>query len=633
MLNRRGHAPQLLLLFAVTAVFCASYVWLSWRLVEQDRALERQRAVERVRAVGSAVADDLTARVAAIDADLARIAEDDGASAASFAERLPADSVVVVVEQDGIVAFPPGRLPYLPRVVVRESDTAAFEAAEALELGSRDYAGAIARLRPLTDGGGSLRAGALVRIARNLRKAGRLREALQTYERLTELRGIPVDNSFADLLGAYGRCLILEEMQSTELRETASALLRDLDRGAWKLDWSAWQFYRAECARWLGTDLPPLPAVQAALVDAATALDTEHARGEPAGTRELRTGRESLLLIWRATPERFVGVAAGPRMFEPSQYALASSGISARLTPGEAARRDGAVHAQAVPPLPWLVEVSGGTAAAISRSSIQARLLALTGVAAAVLLALTTYFAGRAMVREMKLARLQSDFVAAVSHDFRTPLTSIRQLSEMLAEGRVVSEERRAEYHEQLRWESERLQGLVEELLDFKRMEAGASPERFDQVSPADVVREVVEDFTHEAASRGHAIELDAPEAVPLVRGDREMLRRALWNLLDNAVKYSPESDVIDVAVTPGRTDVRISVRDRGVGIGPHERESIFERFVRADSARLTGARGSGLGLSMVRDIAAAHGGSVEVESEPGKGSTFTIILPAAGRS
>jgi signal transduction histidine kinase len=255
-------------------------------------------------------------------------------------------------------------------------------------------------------------------------------------------------------------------------------------------------------------------------------------------------------------------------------------------------------------------------------------LLAFTLVAAFVLVG--SYFIARAVTRELEVARLQSDFVSAVSHEFRTPLASLRQLSELLSDGRVVGEKRRQEYYETLHWESERLYRLVESLLDFGRMEAGARQYRFELLETEPLFRGVVEEFAQEARERGYRVDVTQQEHLPRVHADREALARALWNLLDNAVKYSPHNKTVWAEAACENGQVAIRVSDKGLGIAPNEQKRIFKKFVRATSADATGARGTGLGLTMVEHIVGAHGGQVRVDSKPGIGSTFTILLPRA---
>ena len=238
----------------------------------------------------------------------------------------------------------------------------------------------------------------------------------------------------------------------------------------------------------------------------------------------------------------------------------------------------------------------------------------------------------RSVVRDLAVARLQSDFVSAVSHEFRTPLTSLRQLTEVLLDGRVAAEDRRETYYRALARQTDRLHRLVESLLDFGRMEAGTSPYRLEPLDACALVRSVVEEFRagrgREGLPRGAAG--GQPPGVRRRRlpADREALTHALWNLLDNAVKYSPECRTVWVDVE--RTGIAawpIRVRDRGLGVPRHEHADIFERFVRGADAKAHGIKGTGIGLAMVRHIVSAHGGDVGVESVPGEGSTFTIAL------
>ncbi len=239
-----------------------------------------------------------------------------------------------------------------------------------------------------------------------------------------------------------------------------------------------------------------------------------------------------------------------------------------------------------------------------------------------------TYFITRSINKELEIRQLQSDFVSAVSHEFRTPLASLRQLSELLADGRVPSEERRLAYYTGLRRETERLQRLVESLLEFGRMEAGARQYRFESMDPAALVHRVAEEFAQHLADDGYRIDAEAERSLPPIRVDPEAISRALWNLLDNAVKYSPGQRVVRVEATRLDDRVAISVRDRGLGISPNEQRQIFNKFVRAESAKAAGIPGTGLGLAMVQHIVRAHGGEISVESQVGVGSTFTILLP-----
>lgn len=280
--------------------------------------------------------------------------------------------------------------------------------------------------------------------------------------------------------------------------------------------------------------------------------------------------------------------------------------------------------------LPWPLTVRSVDPLARSAALASRRRLLLTGLVVAVLLALIgTYAVARGVSRELAVARLKSDFVSAVSHEFRTPLTSLRQVTELLSNGRVGTEARRDQYHEVLRRETVRLQRLVENLLDFGRLEAGAHEFRFERVRTNELVEPLVNEFRQEVGPQGFDVSLRL-SATGSINADREALARALRNLLDNAVKYSPGSRVIDVEVGRENGRVAMHVRDHGMGIPPEEQGAIFGHFARGREARASGIPGTGIGLAMVHRIVQAHGGEIRVASTPGEGSTFTILLTPA---
>jgi signal transduction histidine kinase len=176
--------------------------------------------------------------------------------------------------------------------------------------------------------------------------------------------------------------------------------------------------------------------------------------------------------------------------------------------------------------------------------------------------------------------------------------------------------------------ESGRLHRLVEGLLDFGRMEAGALEFNWERVTPSDLVQSVVAEFKAERGDSGDQVEISADTATPVIRADSEALGRAVWNLLDNAVKYSADRKTVRVNVSQDQRRVAIAVRDEGLGIPVQEHEAIFKKFIRGTSSDGRGTKGTGIGLAMVKHIVEAHGGEVRVESEVGQGSTFTILLP-----
>jgi len=234
----------------------------------------------------------------------------------------------------------------------------------------------------------------------------------------------------------------------------------------------------------------------------------------------------------------------------------------------------------------------------------------------------------RNVSREMNLARLKSDFVANVSHELRTPLALIRLYAETLELGRLTAKEKYPEYFRIIREESERLTALINNILDFSRIEAGRKEYEFKETNLADLVRSTLDSYRFQIEQNGFAFEENISRDIPPVNVDREAIARSLLNLLNNALKYCKDQKFIGVSLYRSDSCVKLEVRDHGIGIPPGEQEKIFEKFYRCGDPLVHNIKGSGLGLSLVRHIARAHGGDVQVESVPEKGSKFTIALP-----
>ncbi|HSP14192.1 MAG TPA: HAMP domain-containing sensor histidine kinase [Thermoanaerobaculia bacterium] len=240
----------------------------------------------------------------------------------------------------------------------------------------------------------------------------------------------------------------------------------------------------------------------------------------------------------------------------------------------------------------------------------------------------------QSVARQMKLSQMKSDFVSNVSHELRTPLASIRVFGEYMRLGRVTKQEKIVEYGEYIEAESRRLTQLINNILDFSRIESSEKTYKFCETDIVDFVGQIVAGFLVPLRDSGVSISFHPPLApVPPLSIDRDAIGQALVNLLDNAVKYSRERADIEVSIEPSSFDVSIAVRDHGIGIPAAEQKKIFEKFYRTGSTLVHDVRGSGLGLSIVTHVVEAHGGRVEVTSQPGEGSTFTIVLPVATAS
>jgi signal transduction histidine kinase len=234
----------------------------------------------------------------------------------------------------------------------------------------------------------------------------------------------------------------------------------------------------------------------------------------------------------------------------------------------------------------------------------------------------------RSVSKEVALARLKADFVSNVSHELRTPLALIRLYAETLELGRIKTPEKAQEYYCIIRKESERLTALINNILDFSRIEAGRKEYEFRTTDLAELVTNTLDTYRGQIDEQGFTFEQSIDPRLPPVRVDREAIARSLVNLVNNALKYSDREKFLRVCLY--RTDgvVKLEVADHGIGIARSEQSKIFEKFYRAGDPLVHNTKGSGLGLSLVRHIAHAHGGDVEVESAPGRGSKFTLTLP-----
>jgi signal transduction histidine kinase len=196
----------------------------------------------------------------------------------------------------------------------------------------------------------------------------------------------------------------------------------------------------------------------------------------------------------------------------------------------------------------------------------------------------------------------------------------------------LANPDKRSEYYQIIRKESERLTALINNILDFSRIEAGRKEYEFRQTDLADLVRSTLESYRFEIEQNGFQFEQKIDEELPQVPVDREAIARSLLNLVNNAVKYSSADKYLGVNLYRSNGAIKLEVVDHGIGIPPHEQHKIFEKFYRVGDPLVHTTRGSGLGLSLVRHIVQAHGGYVSVESTPGHGSRFVISLPVQQR-
>jgi two-component system phosphate regulon sensor histidine kinase PhoR len=233
------------------------------------------------------------------------------------------------------------------------------------------------------------------------------------------------------------------------------------------------------------------------------------------------------------------------------------------------------------------------------------------------------------VTRLRRLEKIRRDFVANVSHEIKTPITAIKGFVETLREGAVKNPDDAERFLGIIEKHVERLEAIIEDLLSLSRIERGTEREENELVekSVKDVLDTAIRVCEVGAVARKIDIELSCPENL-FSKMEPRLLEQAVVNLLDNAVKYSNEESSIRVEASQGEGEIILSVRDEGCGIEKKHLSRLFERFYRVDKARSRQLGGTGLGLAIVKHIAQAHGGHVNVESTPGKGSTFSIYLP-----
>ena len=610
--------------------------WLGWQLLKQDRALEGQRLLERLETAADRMAAALQQNLSELEAYLSF-------TPGTRVPELPEGVLVLQATKRSVDSYPPGGLLYYPVIPEGEEPPAAyFVAGETLEFRLNDPAKAADVFRELARSADpKLRAGALLRLGRTLRKIGRHEEALQAYGELGRLGRTSVLGLPAELMAREARGSMLEALGKREELQKEALLLREaLWSGRWILLRSAWEFHVEETKRW--SEAGPLTEGERnslALSNAAESIYSQWiSEPESKGRRIIKIEDRPVLISWAGTLDRMAAVFAGPEYLN-SKWAAALHGprVMGALVDADGQVLIGTidksgpqvVRTAADTRLPGTIHATISDPGAEAAGVAERRRLLLSGFAILALgLLAGSYFIMRSIDRERAVAKLQSEFVSAVSHEFRTPLTSLRQLSEMLSKGRVPTDDLRQKSYDILSRESERLQRLVESLLDFGRIEARAFRYRFERLDPVLLVEDLVAEFQEKAAAQGYRVELELSGEYPLIRADREAIGLALRNLLDNAVKYSPDSRLVRVEMAHDRGRLAIRVRDQGMGIPAAEHKEIFKRFVRGAGSRIAHIQGTGVGLAMARHIVEDHGGEIRLESEPGRGSTFTILLP-----
>ena len=268
----------------------------------------------------------------------------------------------------------------------------------------------------------------------------------------------------------------------------------------------------------------------------------------------------------------------------------------------------------------------GSSIQSVAQASFEKSLL-LTAVVLCLLL-VGIILTLRAASREMSLAAAKSRFVSNVSHELKTPLALIRLYAETLELDRVKDEQQGKDFLRTINGETRRLTQLINNILDFSKIEAGRKEYRFVSSDVAEIVETVLRTYEYQLRDAGFEVSTRIDQGLPMVAIDAEAISQAVVNLLNNATKYSEDAKKIEVAVAARDSHIAIEVADHGIGILRSEQQKIFEKFYRVSTTLVHNTKGSGLGLALVKHVVEAHGGRVLVDSELGRGSRFTILIP-----
>lgn len=249
-----------------------------------------------------------------------------------------------------------------------------------------------------------------------------------------------------------------------------------------------------------------------------------------------------------------------------------------------------------------------------------------------VLLAFGTVLVVRTLTHEMEVLKIKSDFVSLVSHEFKTPITSIKVLIERLQKEKVTSSNKKKEYYSIISKDADKLNSMVMNILDFSKVEEGRKEFVFQESDVVQLVKDEIENFKKVKILAGIKIDLQIFPDIPLIHVDRESFYLALDNLLENAFKFSLGKKEILVEVKRDAENVRVDVKDKGIGIPSGEMDKIFEKFFQGKHTAQQSISGTGLGLALVKHSVEAHGGKVLVKSKVGQGSTFSLVFPVKNK-
>ena len=622
-------------MLCLVLALAACLLWFMNGAMQNDRLAVREELAGAYR--GTLMAAQ--ARLARHWTDMAAALDNvplDTSAAAAFASCLRSARV------DSVLLFDPqGRLLYPDTAVAVETDWGPLEAAWAeagsLERVQKDQIAAAARYGEIATAStnANLAARALQAQTRCLLQAG------QTNAAIGLITGPLEEERFRLASDAQGRGIVANsELLALELlRDSAAPLFRTT---AAKLTRRLTDYTQSTIAapqrRFLLQELKRLAPAQ----ETTSMLPAEELAAQ-AAERHLRPSRDPVLRasalpgVWQfaANGGRVLGLCRQETLRAELHRAVAGSEVPPEVrvavSPPTAESGGGLLSLPAGSFLPgWRVTLSLNDERVFetaARHEVAARLW--VGLLLIALICVFALGVAQAVGQQAALARLKNNLVANVSHELKTPLASMRLLVDTLLSAENLPERTVREYLELISGENARLGRLVDSFLTFSRLERGQYPFRFEAVAPGRIVEQAVEATRPRWESAGRRLGVEIEPELPPIRADAEALTIAVSNLVDNACKYSKSIERIVLRARARDGKVAFVVEDDGVGISWRDRQRIFRRFYQVDQTLSRGTGGCGLGLSIVQFIIRAHAGSVRVESELGRGSVFTLLVPA----
>jgi hypothetical protein len=618
--EHRRRARRIALLLSVILIPTAAVILLVFRVVRQEHELSERRASEQRREALDQLRRELAARLQALRlAEVNRLIGESG-------RRLPADSPIVfvapLVQDRMVLPWEDGRTVPAPGAAFARAQ----REGESLEFRRNDMAAAAAAYRHALAVARSPveRCSARLSLGRTYLKAGLRADAehtdrasLQDCGDVSDRDGVPFALYAAERLLAGGHHdgavadHVLRRVGAPRWRSPNELLmLQSLLRGVASP-------LASEPMRTLATDIRSAEEISALVRDMHDHLGRlqEASRSAPGDLSWMGYGDEPWLLTL-VSPTSF----AAPVIMAVSSRRILPAGVTLRVAPapGAVPLGDGFLDLQVQWP-------PGRFAAPPAVPAVLYGTLLCVLLGAALL---AGYLLLRDVHREAETAAMRSHFVASVSHELKTPVTSIRAHAETLLMGRTGSAETTSDYLKTIVSESERLTRLVDSVLAFSRIEQGRKTYRLQATRLDDVVESAAKTMEYSLSQLGFTLTISSDGSAPTLLADPDALTHAILNLLGNAMKYSGDARRIEMRIGTREGEAFVDVVDHGIGIARDDQSRIFERFHRVQSVETAGIAGTGLGLPLALHVVEAHRGRIAVDSQPGRGSTFSVRIP-----